>query len=225
MVGATINETLRLLPPVIDIPKAVRTKPQSLTYDGKTVTVPKDTMIHMSAVGVHRNPRYWPHSASKVSSKRHDLDEWVPERWLSSSSKANKNTTDTSTIDSGVLEGENATSFDTPDGLFVPVKGSFIPFSEGARSCPGKRFAQVEITAIISVIFSGYSLELDVSEWATDSQVGKMGREEKRKVYEKAMDKALGLISDSQSEIFLKMSGNYPVRFRRRGEEMFAGIF
>lgn len=85
MVGATMNKTLRLMPPIIDIPKITRT-PQSLTFDGKTITIPTNVFIHLSAVGVHRNPRYWPHRPSKISSKAHDLDDFVPERWFTSSS-------------------------------------------------------------------------------------------------------------------------------------------
>ncbi len=221
-VGASINETLRLMPPLIDIPKIVRGAPQPLTFDGKTVEVPTSTMIHMSAVGTQRNPRYWPHSPSKLSNKNHDLDDWFPERWLSSTKKDPDNTTHNDSESDG---GENTTSFDSNDGLLVPPKGVFIPFSEGARACPGRRFSQIEITAVLVVIFRSYSLELDVSEWATDAQVEKMNGDERRAVYQKAMDKVRTLIAASQSEIFLQMRGNYPVRFLKRGEEKFMGCF
>jgi cytochrome P450 len=222
MLGATINETLRLMPPLIDFPKIVRGAPQPLTFNGKTVSVPTSTMIHVSTVGVQRNPRYWPSSPSKLSSKTHDLDDWVPERWFSSAKKGTEKMTST---DSGSEDGENTTSFDTSDGLLVPPKGVFIPFAEGARACPGRRFAQVEITAILAVIFKTYSLELDVSEWASDEQVEKMNKEERRVVYQKGMSKARALIAASQSEIFLQMRGKYPVRFVKRGAEKFMGCF
>ncbi|KAE9375772.1 cytochrome P450 monooxygenase-like protein [Stipitochalara longipes BDJ] len=222
MVGAVINETLRLMPPVIDIPKIVRGAPQPLTFGGKTVSVPTSTMIHISAVGVQRNPRYWPSSPSKLSNKTHDLDDWVPERWLSSAKKGTETTTSN---ENGSEDGENTTTFDTSDGLLVPPKGVFIPFAEGARACPGKRFAQVEITAVLAVIFKTYSLELDVSEWVSDAKIDKMSRDSRRVVYQKAMTKARKLIAASQSEIFLQMRGNYPVRFVRRGEEKFMGCY
>jgi cytochrome P450 len=222
LLGATINETLRLMPPIIDIPKIVRGAPQLLTFDGKTVQVPTSTMIHMSAVGAQRNPRYWPSSPSKLSNKEHDLDDWVPERWLSSSKKAAPKAT---ANDSESEDGENTASFDTNDGLLVPPKGVFIPFSEGARACPGRRFSQIEITAVLAVIFRSYSLELDVSEWASDAQVEKMSKDERRAVYQKAQSKARALIAASQSEIFLQMRGNYPVKFVKRGEEKFMGCY
>ncbi|KAF8850616.1 cytochrome P450 monooxygenase-like protein [Acephala macrosclerotiorum] len=228
MIGATINETLRLMPPLIDVPKIVRTTPQPLAFDGKKVTVPADTIIHISCVGAHRNPRYWPHSPSKLSSKEHDLDDWVPERWLQSSP------TTAPPIPKEPLpaesSGENTTSFDTPSSttstLHIPPIGAFLPFSLGARACPAKRFAQVEITATLATIFSKYTCELDVSEWASDAQLQRMDKYGKRKVYGKAMGKARELIRKSESEIFLSMTGRYvPVRFFTRGEGKFEGVF
>lgn len=228
MLGASINETLRLMPPVIDIPKVVRNDPQTLSYEDKKVTVPAGTIIHISAVGLHRNPRYWPHEPSKVSNRSHDLDDWVPERWLQASSSMTgpitKDAKPTASEPKPEIE-ENTATFDTPTGLYVPPKGAFMPFSEGARACPGKRFAQVEITAVLAAIFRSYSLELDVREWASDEQVEKMSHQEKRALYAKAMKKAGNLIKGSQSEIFLTMRGEYPVRFVERGRERFMSVF
>jgi cytochrome P450 len=180
----------------------------------------------MSIVGAHRNPRYWPSSPSKLTKKTHNLDDFVPERWLTTSRKS-------TTIVQKKVESsdddlhENTTTFDsnTSGGLFIPPKGAFLPFSDGARACPGKRFAQVEITAVLAVIFQEHSLELDVTEWATDVEIEEMGKEERRMIYEKAMIKARKLIAASQSEIFLQVRGNYPVRFVKRGGERFKSCF
>ncbi|KUJ13200.1 cytochrome P450 monooxygenase-like protein [Mollisia scopiformis] len=224
MVGATINETLRVMPPVIDVPKIVRGVPQPLTFGGKKYTVPADTIIHISCLGAQRNPRYWPHAPSKLSTKSHDLDDWVPERWLQSSGISTATSQETAAAQE---IDENTTSFDTSgnETLLVPPRGSFLPFSDGARACPGKRFAQVEITATLATIFSKYTCELDVSEWASDAEVRKMGPKEKRTVYEKAMKKARETIAKSESEIFLKMRGTVPVRFVQRGGGLFDDVF
>jgi cytochrome P450 len=37
--------------------------------------------------------------------------------------------------------------------LITPVKGSYIPWGEGLRACPGKKFAQVEHVAVMAAIF------------------------------------------------------------------------
>jgi cytochrome P450 len=222
MVGAVMNETLRLCPPIIDIPKIVRETPKSLNWDGKTVTVPPNTMIHLSACSVGRNPRYWPNNPSKISSRAHDLDDFIPERWLRKSKRTMES--NDSSESENTYEPQKA-SFESGDGLFVPSKGTFVPFSEGARSCPGKRFAQVEIMAVLAVIFKTYTVELDVREWASDEEVEDMGREDRRKVYEEAMGKARRLIRESETIIALKMHGKVPVRFVERGKERFMGCF
>ncbi|KAH8815558.1 cytochrome P450 monooxygenase-like protein [Xylogone sp. PMI_703] len=226
MVGAILNETLRLMPPVIDIPKIVRDKPQPLAFGGKVHMIPEKTFIHFNVVASHRNPKYWPHSPSKVSNKSHDLDDYVPERWILKG-KAEKFKAKNGISKEGKLQtdGLETVSFETGEGLFTPQKGVFIPFSEGARSCPGKRFAQVEITAVLSVILRTYTVELDVREWASDEEVARMSIKEKRKVYEVATKRARQLIEGSIPILTLKMVGtNVPVRFVRRGMERFADI-
>lgn len=239
MVGATMNETLRLMPPIIDIPKITRI-PQPLTFDGKTITVPPNTFIHLSAVGVHRNPRYWPHSPSKITTKAHDLDDFVPERWLTAAKPPRQTPRPSPPPDPqrgspapDGLEAAAAPSFDSgpssssgdDDALFTPVKGSYIPFSEGARSCPGRRFAQVELTAVLAVIFSTYSLELDVGEWAGDGEVGRMGPGERRAVYERAKARARKAIGESETVVTMQMRSGVPVRFVERGRERFRACY
>ena len=225
MVGATMNEALRLMPPIVDIPKIVKGGPQVLNIDGKSYTVPTNTFIHFSAVGVHRNPQYWPHSPSKVSKKPHDLDDFAPERWLRSKMSTNTKRS-LSPNDTEIDDGYEEAKFESDGGLFTPVKGSFIPFSEGPRSCPGRRFAQVEITAVLAVIFKTYTVELDVSEWASDDEVENMRLDERKVVYEKAKVKARKLIRESESLITLQMLGtNMPVTFVKRGDEKFLDCY
>lgn len=225
MVGATMNETLRLCPPIIDIPKIVRETPKSLNWDGKTVTVPPTTMIHLSACSVGRNPRYWPNSPSKISNRKHDLDDFVPERWFLGSKKTSGAINSSTSSDSENAEGPKKASFESGDGLLVPPKGAFVPFSEGARSCPGKRFAQVEIMALLAVIFKTYSVELDVREWVSDEKLERLGKAERRQVYEKAMTRARKMVRESETIIALKMYGKVPVRFVERGKERFMDCF
>ncbi|RYC61640.1 hypothetical protein CHU98_g4574 [Xylaria longipes] len=52
---------------------------------------------------------------------------WRPQRWI---------------------ERRNVT-----EELFIPKRGTFIPWSEGERSCPGKKFSQVEFVATMAALF------------------------------------------------------------------------
>jgi len=45
--------------------------------------------------------------------------------------------------------------------MFKPYNGSYIPFSIGTRGCIGKKFAQVEFTAIMLGLFREMSVEFD----------------------------------------------------------------
>ncbi|KAF2122171.1 cytochrome P450 monooxygenase-like protein [Lophiotrema nucula] len=58
-----------------------------------------------------------------------DGHDWRPSRWI------------------------KAGSVDGQEELITPVKGSYLPWGEGLRACPGKKFAQVEHVAVMVAIF------------------------------------------------------------------------
>lgn len=119
MCGAVMNEELRLIPPVIGIPKSTaKDGPQGMQINGQHVTVPGGAMIELASAAVHRNPKYWPGG---------DLEEFKPERWLLDPSKANVNT------DNDTYAEEEGLDFDGPDkradtaaSLYRPKKGQYI---------------------------------------------------------------------------------------------------
>lgn len=219
--GAIMNEQLRLMPPVIAIPKHVtKTSDQEIVLGGKKVTLPAATHITINAVGVHRNPNYWPSQPSKVSNLSNDLNDFIPERWIIKTG-GNKQA-------DVALEQENDEGFggytgqDSSAQLFRPVKGSYIPFSEGPRSCLGRRLAQVELMAVFAVIFQKYSLELAVDQWVTDEEVAKMSDPEKRELYKKAQIAARAKIRSCSTLLTLKLHpGFIPIRVVKKGEERF----
>lgn len=233
MAGAVMNEELRLIPPVIGIPKSTLPgRPQGLTLGGKHVTVPEGCYITLDTVAVHRNPRYWP------AASEGDLLEFRPERWLvddpttkKSDRQAHANGNldhqhDNTADDIGETDGPDKRP-DTHPSLFHPEKGAYVPFSEGYRSCLGRRFAQVEVLAVLATIFKTYSVELDVSMFATEAELaamsGEEGQERRREVWEKARARAMDLLRNGMMTIItIQMrKGKVPLRFVKRGEESF----
>ncbi|KAI9707330.1 MAG: hypothetical protein M1836_000290 [Candelina mexicana] len=222
MTGAVLNEALRLIPPVVNIPKSTQKgRPQSLTVDGRKVTIPGGVHVYLDTAATHRNPKYWPRTSAD------DLLEFRPERWLIDASKsANGTTTVTHTTDSESEEIGGPQGADTSPSLLRPPKGAYLPFSEGYRACLGRRFAQVEVLAVLAVLFRDYTVELAVDEFASDEEVEKMpkGGEERQKIYAKAAERAKVLMTKGMGSILtLQMrDGQVPVRLVRRGEERFA---
>ena len=91
MAGAVLNEELRLLAPVVGVPKStMKDSPQPLEVDGKTCTVPADCYISLMTPAVHRNPNVWPtgppadpkRPTHPLSNLDNDLEEFKPERWI-----------------------------------------------------------------------------------------------------------------------------------------------
>ena len=60
---------------------------------------------------------------------------WRPQRWI---------------------EGSGGFQAET---IMQPPKGTYFPWSDGARNCPGKRFAQVEFVAVMSSLFRDHCAE------------------------------------------------------------------
>jgi cytochrome P450 len=225
MPAAIMNETLRLLQPIINIPKSTAPgRPQQLNIGGQQYTIPGDTHIFLSAA-THRNSKYWPAPPNALNTDGvKDVDQFRPERWLvDSKADIKKHSSDHEQVDE---ELRGASDENTSAQLFMPVKGSYMPVSDGFRSCIGRRFAQVEIVAVLAVIFSQYSVELAVDDFASDEEVERMPKrgKERRDLYKKAIDRADDLLKNKIGSIItIQLRGvSIPIRLMRRGEERFA---
>jgi cytochrome P450 len=213
-VGAAMMEQMRLVPAVCNIPKVVNGD-QCVKIDGKDVVIPHGVFVHLNVVGVNRNPRYWPKVRSNISRKGNDMDDFVPGRWLfpqAEKAQLAENFDDgfsAPTKFSAVLQG--------------PEKGAFLSFSSGPRACPGQRFAQVEILAVIAAVFQKYSVELDVREWSSDEEVEGMEGEERAAIYAKAREIARGKVRGSVMGLTLQLrrGDRVGLRFVERGKERF----
>jgi cytochrome P450 len=238
MLGAVLNEELRVIAPVITVPKTVCSKPQQLTVNGKEVTVPANIMVRLCVPSVHRNPKFWPHGPPRDAQRPYfppgnpdnDLEEFKPERWLKTQKgKAAKDHAKNTPEEGNAGDANGHSRSASPDaaaapaGLYTPLKGAYIPFSEGHRACLGRRFAQVEILAALAVVLSGHSVELAVDEWATDEAVAGMGPAGKRECWGRARDRADFTWQNKMgSVITLQLRGaSVPLRVVRRGEERF----
>ena len=235
MVGACINETMRLIPPVGEIPKIVTSDmDQPIVMDGRTYMIPRGTVISLCAASVHANPRYWPTRPSKLAAHRSDMLDYVPERWIRGGDYAKGATAATAaTAGEGGDQGTEVDGADKEDSggyqghdtsaqLFRPEPGAYIPFSRGPRACLARRFAMVEVVAALAVLLREYSVELAVDEWASDDQVARMGREEMAQVYERARANRDEVIAGARSVLAVKLNGQaVGLRIVKRGEERF----
>lgn len=224
-----MNEQLRLIPPVVNIPKCTLPgSSQCLTVGGKECIVSEGTFINLNTVAVHRNPKYWPHGPTrseelggrihKTSNADNDLEEFRPERWLLSENEKG----DAKIEAKGEGEDVDLTP-DTASTLFRPAKGAYIPFSEGFRACLGRRFAQVEILATLAVIYLTHSVELCVDEYASETEVGGMSEGERKETWTKAKMEAERKIREEMGTVItLQMRGKgVKVRFCDKGSERF----
>jgi cytochrome P450 len=229
MCGAVMNEELRLIPPVVGIPKCtLKGSPQPLTLSGRRYIIPESAAINLITVASHRNPKYWPTlcgpNASEAEIEK-DLASWAPQRWIldpskSKSSAAKQQHTQHSDSEEDIGGPQSS---DTSSHLFNPERGAFIPFSEGYRACLGRRFAQVEVLAVLAAIFREYSVELDLDKYASEEDLTSMDDVLKRQTWNKARDTAEGLLKTGMMTIItIQMrAGKVPVKFTKRGSEKY----
>ncbi|THU98705.1 cytochrome P450 [Dendrothele bispora CBS 962.96] len=118
---AVMQETLRLFPPVIVVPKTsaedtVFVVKNHASKEELKIPVEKGDQIVLHAVGVHYNSNYW-----------NNPMEFKPDRFMPGSNWP---------------------------------RDAYVPFSTGARSCMGRRFAEVEGVAIITMLILKYHVKI-----------------------------------------------------------------
>ena len=94
--------------------------------------LPPSTSVNLNIQALHTDAKTWgPDSLS-----------WRPSRWFTRSS--------------GGTPSENNPASQT----FISLpKGSFIPWADGPRVCPGQKFAQVEFVAVIATLLGKYRVK------------------------------------------------------------------
>ncbi|KAJ7484042.1 cytochrome P450 [Mycena galericulata] len=176
---AVMNETLRVYPPT-GMTNKWTAADAPIAFGGRTYVVPAGTRVSVNGTGVHLNPRVWGAEAGV----------WRPERWIvgppsssfSPSPSRSRSPSPKSKSREGEGEGEGDAESEVeskpPPGLLKPPKGTFLPFSEGARACSGRKFASVEFAAVLCTLLRYHRIALDAD--AGGGQGGGEGRGEGR---------------------------------------------
>lgn len=107
-------------------------------------------------------------------------EQWNPQRWITRAS------------------GEGA---DQGEALIKPRRGTYFPWSEGPMSCPGRKFSEVEFTAVIACLMRKHRLVI----------VRETGENEQQ-----AQQRVRKVINDCDNQMLLKMRD--PVRVKLRCE-------
>lgn len=94
-------------------------------------------MILFNVMALHTHPRHW----------SPDPLAWRPSRWITSSSPS-----------STAIHQDLPTTLNL-ESIRQPKNGTFLPWSEGARVCAGKKFSQVEMVAVTARLLHGHRLE------------------------------------------------------------------
>ncbi|KAG5953352.1 hypothetical protein E4U53_005896 [Claviceps sorghi] len=239
MVGACVNETLRIIPPVPAIPKQVTPhSDQTLKIGGGECVLPKGALVVIYGLKAHEDPRHWPYEESRLRRGHDDLRDYKPDRWFESQvgpRRANHDrdgdgrkqaagprskTPEPSSHekdDDGVDDG-----FYGDKPFFRPRRGAYLPFSDGPRSCLGRRVAQVEVMTCLLVLFQRHSMELATDEWASEAEVRAMDRRARTDVYRMAQAASRRTLGQAVTVITLGLQGRtVPMRLVPRGEERF----
>ena len=137
MLTAGQLETLRLYPPVASIPKLTASSGADLIYNNEAHHLPPDVRVNLNASALHYNDKYWGPDAASFN----------PGRW----DKRN----DSHLAENDDIEGLSGPGLESHN-IHKPVRGAYIPFSDGMRSCIGRKFAQVEFIATLAVLFRKY---------------------------------------------------------------------
>ncbi|KAI9045920.1 cytochrome P450 [Aspergillus affinis] len=172
-------ETLRLYPPVITIPKWTGYSPSTITYHGQDYIIPPKTNININVNVLHLSEEYW----------GPDAKHFHPQRWDASNQ-------DSFLAKNADTPGLVAAGLELPT-IHRPVRGAYVPFSDGVRACLGKKFAQVEFVAALAVIVKQFRVEL-----AEDSV-------EFRRNAERVLEGGISVLT-------LGMEENVPLRLCRR---------
>ncbi|KAL4744326.1 hypothetical protein BDW72DRAFT_212824 [Aspergillus terricola var. indicus] len=175
---AVVLETVRLYPPILALPKSVA--PSSTTLhlpeSNRTLILPRKTILLPSILATQIHPKYWPD----------EPNNWNPRRWIELVATAE--CSGNNTLQSRLASEE----------IMQPRPGTYLPWSAGVQNCPGRKFAQVEIVAVMASLFREHRLRVELQE----------GED-----FEKAQTRLLNCTNDSYQLLVMQMKDADSTRF------------
>lgn len=229
--GAIVKEVLRLYDVVQFLTRHTVAPTKVTTRHGETHIIPTDTLCVINFAACFQHPELWPSTANDSVSHTGEAHEtralnFNPDRFLhssSSSSSAPYASLDTNIDTDHAGPTTNATSNSSSKGGAATTTATtheedhaktspHFPFGVGARSCPGRLFALIEMTATLATIFARHRLVLVVSD-ATLKECGG----DKTKALEVTRDAAVRTMYEGVgSNISLEMRREVPLRVVER---------
>ncbi|KAL9097271.1 MAG: hypothetical protein Q9165_000698 [Trypethelium subeluteriae] len=157
--------------------------------------IPPHTLVLANTSAVHRNPAHWPQDEAITEGHPEQLAAlgWNPWQWL----KGNQ------TSKTGMVSDDTELKSLLMSGW---QPGTYVPFSDGARACIGKRFAQTELCAVLATLMKDCSVELSVDG----------GKEEWMDARREA---SLKLSQQVGITLALELKAHVPLNFVERGGE------
>ncbi|KAF1925641.1 cytochrome P450 [Didymella exigua CBS 183.55] len=105
-------------------------------------------------------------------------EKWNPQRWITRAS------------------GDSA---DQGEALVKPRRGTYFPWSEGPMNCPGRKFSEVEFTAVIACLMRTHRLSIV-------KELGESEQQSQQRTYK--------VVNDCDDQMLLKMRAPERVRLR-----------
>lgn len=152
-------ESLRLCHPLGSSSKLTNNA-TILSVAGKAHIIPPNSNVQVNFCGLHANTHIWGESALA----------WDPARFIESGTEKNEKD----------MESEQLRTFQD---------GAYIPWSHGERVCPGKRFSQVELAAVLAVLFRKHYVE-------PVPEVGELPADARKRAQQVSLDIQMTLLNE-----------------------------
>ncbi|KAI9692683.1 MAG: hypothetical protein M1820_009477 [Bogoriella megaspora] len=190
-IGAIQKEVLYLYNPASFIMRKSVVPVTLSDSKGESHQIPPDTLTLINNAAAARNPHQWkkPQVSPQRSAELSDSPAlyFNPDRWLGTDDKPDE------------VSGTSQ----------IP---SWSAFAAGGRACPGRAFAQIEMTAVMATLFKQYSLELAVDDALLQRKQGNF-----QAAWEETRDKGIKMLYDDiKANISIGLAKDLPIRVSKR---------